>query len=295
MKTAIVILNYNDTATTLSCLQAIEGYAVYDHIVVVDNASTDPATAEIEARCSSMGADFVRAARNRGYACGNNVGIRYAMEQHGVDVVFVSNPDVICSEASARAILNAFSDHERIGVASGLIHVYDADRRLRVYSSFAYRTPKVLDMMLNCFLVATKIRRKLGKAVYYDPAEVKRNGYLYAEVLSGCFFAISREAYTAIGGLDEDTFLYNEEAILGARLKTKGFRGVVVDAQVIHDEKQDKAAGWKKQWRTGKLIRESARVYMKKYLGCSGLTLAAYSAANVLGLVERYLITLVLG
>ena len=81
----------------------------------------------------------------------------------------------------------------------------------------------------------------------------------------------------------------------GIILKAKGFRGVVVDAQVIHDEKQDKAAGWKKQWRTGKLIRESARVYMKKYLGCSGLTLAAYSAANVLGLVERYLITLVLG
>ena len=111
------------------------------------------------------------------------------------------------------------------------------------------------------------------------------------EAISGCFFAISRDAFLAVDGLDEDTFLYNEEAILGYRLRSKGYRGVVLDVPVIHDEKRDKAVGWKKQWRTGKLTRESARVYMRKYLGCGPFTLAVYTAMSAIGCVERYLIS----
>ena len=102
------------------------------------------------------------------------------------------------------------------------------------------------------------------------------------------------DPFLAVDGLDEDTFLYNEEAILGYRLRAKGYRGVVLDVPVIHDEKRDKAVGWKKQWRTGKLTRASARVYMRKYLGCGPFTLAVYTAMSAIGCVERYLISWVL-
>ena len=293
MKTAIVILNYNDTATTLSYLKAIQGYEKYDHIVVVDNASTDPSTVEIQACCREVGADFVQAPLNRGYANGNNLGVRYAIERYGSDIIFISNPDIICSQQTAAAVVNAFSEHERIGIASGLVHVYDARHVPKVFSAFAYRTPGVKDMFLDCFLISTKIRRKLDRSIYYDPAQIKRDGFIYVEAMSGCFFAISREAFLAIDGLDEDTFLYYEEVILGQRLKAKGYRGVVVDAPVIHNEKTDKAAGFKKQWRTYRFAQASARIYMKKYLQCNSLTIAAYSIVSVIGFIEKYVLSLV--
>ncbi len=292
MKTAIVILNYNDTETTLSCLKAIGGYRAYDHVIVVDNASTDPSTAEVRALCGRMGADFVQAAKNRGYAAGNNVGIRYAIERYDAEIVFVSNPDVRCAEEDVCAIVKAFSDHERVGVATGLVHVYDRDHALKAYSAFAYRTPRTSDMLLNCFLITTKIRRMRGKSMYYDPAQVKENGYVYAEAVSGCFFAISREAFLAVDGLDEDTFLYYEESILGCRLKAAGYRGLVLDVPVIHDEKSDKAAGWKRQRRTHRWMQKSARVYMKKYLHCGRAAAAAYAVFSGIGFLERYLISL---
>ncbi len=291
MKTAIVILNYNDTATTLSYLKAIQGYDIYNHIVVVDNASTDPSTTELQACCREIGADFVQAQLNRGYASGNNLGIRYAIERYGSDIIFVSNPDIICSQETATAVVNAFSEHERIGIASGLIHVYDSQHTPKVFSAFAYRTPRTKDMFLNCFLVLTKIRKKLDRSIYYDPEQIRRDGFIYVEAISGCFFAISREAFLAIDGLDEDTFLYYEEAILGRRLKAKGYRGVVVDMPVIHDEKMDKAVGFKKQWRTYRFTQASARTYMRKYLRCSAFAMAVYSAASLAGFVERYICT----
>lgn len=294
MKTAIVILNYNDTATTLSYLKAIQGYEVYDHIVVVDNASTDPSTAEIQACCREIGADFVQSPQNRGYASGNNLGIRYAIERYGSKIIFVSNPDIICSQETAAAVVNAFSEHERIGIASGLIHIYDANHTPRVFSAFAYKTPRIKDMFLDSFLISTKIRRKLDRSIYYDPAQIRRDGFKYVEAISGCFFAISQEAFLAVDGLDEDTFLYFEEAILGQRLKAKGYRGVVVDVPVIHDEKTDKAVGFKKQWRTHRFTQASARTYMRKYLQCNSLTIAAYSFVSVIGFFEKYALSLVM-
>ena len=295
MDTAIVILNYNDTGTTLSYLKTIRDYAVYTHFIVVDNASTDPSTTQIQAYCAEIGADFLPAKENRGYASGNNIGIRYAIERYGSDIIFVSNPDIICSQETAAAVAKAFSEHERIGIASGLVHVFDSDHRLKTYTSFAYRTPTAADMLLNCFQVVTKFRRTvLHTSMYYDAAQVKENGFIYAEAMSGCYFAISREAFWAIDGLDEDTFLYYEEAILGQRLKKKGYRGVVVDAPVIHDEKKDKAVGFKKLWRTHRLTQRSARIYMKKYLHCRAVTVALFSVFSLVGFVERYLLSFVL-
>ena len=88
--------------------------------------------------------------------------------------------------------------------------------------------------------------------------------------------------------------MYYEEAILGQRLKKKGYRGVVVDAPVIHDEKKDKAVGFKKLWRTHRLTQRSARIYMKKYLHCRAVTVALFSVFSLVGFVERYLLSFVL-
>ena len=295
MDIAIVVLNYNDTGTTLSYLKTIRDYAVYTHVIVVDNASTDPTTTQIQACCAEIGADYLPAKENRGYASGNNIGIRYAIERYGSDIIFVSNPDIICSQETAAAVAKAFSEHERIGIASGLVHVYDSNHRLKTYSSFAYRTPTLTDMLLNCFQVVTKFRRTvLHTSMYYDATQVKENGFIYAEAMSGCFFAISREAFLDIDGLDEDTFLYGEEAILGQRLKKKGYRGVIIDALVIHDEKKDKAVGFKKLWRTHRLKQRSARVYLRKYLRCHGMTVAMFSVFSLISFAEKYMLSLVL-
>ena len=41
MKTGIVILNYNDYDTTYEMIQQIKNYKCLNHILIVDNKSTD--------------------------------------------------------------------------------------------------------------------------------------------------------------------------------------------------------------------------------------------------------------
>ena len=41
MNTAIIILNYNDFTTTKEMIEQIKDYKILNHIIIVDNCSTD--------------------------------------------------------------------------------------------------------------------------------------------------------------------------------------------------------------------------------------------------------------
>ena len=48
-RTAAVVVNYNDSETTLAQIRRIRDYAALDRIIVVDNASTDRSLAALRA------------------------------------------------------------------------------------------------------------------------------------------------------------------------------------------------------------------------------------------------------
>ena len=92
--TGIVILNYNDYKTTSEMLENIKNMKVLDHIVVVDNNSSDNSLKELD-KYKSKKIDIVANKENKGYAYGNNVGIKYLRDNYKCDYVFISNPDII--------------------------------------------------------------------------------------------------------------------------------------------------------------------------------------------------------
>ena len=47
MSLAAVILNYNDAQTTIDAASRVGGFSCVDHVVIVDNASSDESTARI--------------------------------------------------------------------------------------------------------------------------------------------------------------------------------------------------------------------------------------------------------
>ena len=289
MTTAAVILNYNSEDVTLKLLRSIEQNGLFQHVIVPDNASPLSVDA-LKAYCRAHGVDFLPLTENKGYAAGNAAGVRYALEKYQPDVVFISNPDVICPRESVDAILAAMADDPRVGIATGLVHTFDKEGKPQIFSSFAYRVPEAKDMYLHCLLFLTRLRRKLHGSMYLDGKEVQAKGKLEAGCVSGCFFAIRADAYRAIGGFDEDTFLYWEEPILGCQLRQAGYRAVVVSAPVYHDEDPGKRKTLKKQWRTYRIKLKSAQVYLRKYLKVKGFGCAVYRILSFIGFWENVLI-----
>ena len=149
MTSAIVVLNYNDADLTMRYTDKIRHYSTYDYVIVVDNASTDGKTETLKKFCEDNGIDFVESKENKGYSYGNNLGAFYAIRNYDPDVIFISNPDIICSEDSAKKIIEGFSVSDDIGLVTGLVHVYDDNHEVTEYPYFSYRVPSLADMISN--------------------------------------------------------------------------------------------------------------------------------------------------
>ena len=104
-KTAAIVVNYNDSETTVAQLRRIRDYAALGAVIVVDNASTDHS---LEALRAEEGAKVtvLAAEKNGGYGAGNNLGIRYAAAR-GFTYALIANPDAEFTEDCLRGLVSA--------------------------------------------------------------------------------------------------------------------------------------------------------------------------------------------
>jgi GT2 family glycosyltransferase len=94
-RVGIVVLNWNGARDTIACLESLEhlDYASFA-VVVVDNGSSDDSLALIRGRSWDLELEVIETGENLGYAGGNNVGIRRAIEL-GCEFVLVLNNDTV--------------------------------------------------------------------------------------------------------------------------------------------------------------------------------------------------------
>ena len=104
-RTAAVVVNYNDSETTLAQIRRIRDYAALDRIIVVDNASTDRSLAALRAVAGGK-VTVLAAKRNGGYGAGNNLGIRYAAKK-GIQYALIANPDAEFTASCLAALVAA--------------------------------------------------------------------------------------------------------------------------------------------------------------------------------------------
>ena len=92
-KIFIIIINWNGKRDTIECLESLEKLEYKNcEIVIVDNGSKDNSVDTLKNRFPQI--NLLEARRNLGFAGGNNLGMRYALE-HGADFILLLNNDTI--------------------------------------------------------------------------------------------------------------------------------------------------------------------------------------------------------
>lgn len=232
MKTGLVVLNYNDSETVINFLDKVRGYNSIDRIVVVDNCSTDGAYERIS---SAIGAekpvngteisepdkiDLIRADRNRGYAAGNNLGVRHLVKKYEPDFCVIANPDVFFTEDTLKKVIS----HLEAIPDAGLVSC-----RMNCLSSISMPTAWKLPRYKDCLFQDSFIIKKIfGDSTEYPDSHFDSD-ISRVDVVQGSFFAFRPEVFNEVGGFDEHTFLYYEENILAHRLKSAGKSSYVVN------------------------------------------------------------------
>lgn len=87
---ALVVLNYNDYETTAEFISRVEPYRNIHKIIIVDNQSSDDSFVRLT-KFKSGKVDVIQASVNKGYAAGNNYGIRYALEVYMPEYIIIQS------------------------------------------------------------------------------------------------------------------------------------------------------------------------------------------------------------
>jgi GT2 family glycosyltransferase len=214
---AVVIVSFNARDSLLECLDSLEHDASRPlEVVVVDNASTDGSDEAVRERGS--GVRLVVNPANAGFARACNQGMRASRAHH---VLFL-NPDAQVAVGTVGELAERLDSESNIGALGPL--TLNEDGTVQV-STGPDLTPAAEWRQRR---LVRGVRRRHPRALQEAASRHAREADV--DWVSGSCLMARREALEAIGGFDEDFFLFEEDADLCRRLRAAGWRVVFTPA-----------------------------------------------------------------
>lgn len=188
----VIILNFNNESDSIACIKSLDLITDYNlQIVVVDNNSSK--SSPLEQYISTLSnAVFIQTGENRGYAAGNNVGIRYAIE-NGAEYICLLNNDVIVNKDSFSDSIGILDSNPKATFAGPSILEYKSDviqSKGEITNFWSLRRSKTIGM---------------GKKF------ISCNGFNECQGIIGACMLFKASIIDRIGYLPEEYFLYQEE------------------------------------------------------------------------------------
>ncbi|MES2430918.1 MAG: glycosyltransferase family 2 protein [Bacteroidota bacterium] len=224
MTLSIIIVNYKTPRLVLDCISSIDLPSTFNiEIIVVDNFSEDGLESLLKDQFSKV--SFIQMGYNAGFARANNKGIKAS----NGEVVLLLNSDTIVEN---NAINNCFSEFINSTYVACGVQLLNIDRTPQISGNYAMKGG------LNYLLPLPYV----GKALKFvaDILKVKKpnvpdaSGVVEVDWINGAFLMVKKIAFDKAGLLDEDFFLYAEEAEWCNRLKKHGKLCIYGDYKVVH-------------------------------------------------------------
>lgn len=204
MLLSIILVNYKQAGQTIECVRSLEKSSFRDFkAIIVDNESTSESASELRTHCPD--AIVLPCGSNLGFAGGNNVGIRYAIESKS-DLILLLNNDTIVHENLLETLVNTIQSQKTIGVVGA--KVYYEDRRDLLWFAGG--------------------RLFIDKALATHRGIQEKDDGLFdtlqeTDFVTGCCLMTKREVIEHIGMLDTGFFLYYEDSDFCIRARDAGY------------------------------------------------------------------------
>jgi GT2 family glycosyltransferase len=211
MTVAVLVVNWNGGDLLGRCLESLEHQRLRpQHIVVVDNGSTDDSLLRAERFLRHV--ELIRLAGNVGFARANNIGAQAACR---FDALALLNPDAFAEPGWLEALVGAAKREPSAAAFASQMRLASAQDHL--------------DGVGDSYHVSGRAWRNGHGAPSADWAAAD------VEVFAPCAAAAlyRREPFEEIGGFDEQYFCYFEDVDLGFRLRLRGYRCLYVHSAVV--------------------------------------------------------------
>lgn len=212
---SIIIVNYNTMHLVNNCIESIFNNCKNENyeIIVVDNDSKDKGQLNSKYLSNSR-VSVIYNAQNVGFGTANNIGVQ---EARG-DYLLLLNSDTIVKKDILSLMKSEYlllKQNYKIGCIG--LTLLDVDENVaHSGANFAYPFSK----------------RVQNEQIINMPPNVKR-----CDIVIGADMFILKSLFHALGGFDENIFLYEEELELQYRMRLEGYVNFILnDIGIIHLE-----------------------------------------------------------
>ena len=199
------------------CLRSVDAAidGVDAEIIVVDNQSNDDSCEMV--RSSFPHATLIQNDKNYGFSKGNNIGVEYAKGEY----ICILNPDTVVAEDTFKNLLIFADQTKDLGIVG--CRLIDGVGQFLPESKRQIPTPGVA------------IKKILGWSRSYYALNVAENEIGSVPIFVGAFMLLKREVYNAVGGFDEDYFMYGEDIDLSYKVLKAGYKNIYNgETTIIH-------------------------------------------------------------
>jgi GT2 family glycosyltransferase len=222
---SIIIVNYCSSQLILDCLQTIylETGKINFEIIIVDNDSQDESKTKLEKAFPEI--RWVQMNYNAGFARANNEGIRNAKG----DIILLLNPDTLVESGAIDKCYRRFLSSSYIGCG---VQLLNPDRSPQISGNY------FMTGGLNSLLPLPYLGDFLGSMgklfSVKSPSIPEATQMVEVDWINGAFLMVKKQAINKIGLMDEDFFLYAEEAEWCYRLRKTGKICLYGDIHIVH-------------------------------------------------------------
>lgn len=248
----IIILNFNNYAVTVDCVNSILNFPPKEDykIILIDNGSKNESVKVLDEKFGSNSNIQIEVLENNiGYARANNYGLKIC-DKYGINECILSNSDVVFMQGSIDKLVKDIRELDNAIIVGPKI--YNPILKMVQHSSRLSR-PSILEPL--------ELKRFMPKDPEIDEFSSKEIHDVY--LVSGCCFIIDVKKFKSIGCFDENTFLYNEENILGAKIENSEFK-VYMDLSIEVKHVHGASSGVRNTFVSVELLK-STLYYWKTY------------------------------
>lgn len=253
----IVILNYKTYEMTINVVEELKSLDYPNfNVMIVDNCSPNESSEVLRRYSKEKGLLFYSNDHNSGYAAGNNIGIRRAIED-GYEYTWILNNDIKLIDKSVLSkLVKILKSDYQIGCVGPKIFDIDGN----ICSPYCER-PTMWSMTIG--VIADKKKREKNNNI---------SQYVYR--VHGCCMLLRNATMQQVDCMDERTFLFGEEEILAERmLKIQTFSYYCAEAEIVHMESSTiKNENVNVNKIKAKRTIESMDLYLKEYRGFSAFS-----------------------
>lgn len=210
MKVFAIVVTYNGMQWYDKCFGSLLTSTVPIKVVVIDNASKDNTVAYIKDKFPDI--YLIESSENLGFAKANNIGIKYAMDNHA-DYVFLLNQDAWVENNTISILQNTISENKTIGIACPIN---------------MNATNTAIDWQF-----VTDLPGDFVSDLYMNKLQAKYD----ATFINAAAWLISSNCIKTVGGFDTSLFLhYGEDNNFCQRVLFHNFKIVInTECKMSHD------------------------------------------------------------